>query len=442
MPIKLKSVRKRFSAASGILLFKEAIETFKIMSLMSSFLPAQKKRNQRNVAKIEQLILVMVAGADCLDDMRDYGNDLAFEALFDGSKVYSPKAIADLLRSFSPQNSRQFNQALIKTAYAQRLQAKPSRKSIIFDIDSTSNPQSAKKMEGVTYNYKGILGLDTIHVFDELGLQYWSDVRPGNTHTAKDSQLIVHEVLQQLPLKLRGHSPLFRADSGYCKTAFFNACAAKGAQFVVCMRSLMYRPLISQVSDWETQSVDDPDRVLMLGGRECEIGETVYRSKHCPFDMRVIILRTEKEGQEGLLFEEEDKYEYRAWVTTLEASVKPREAVKIYQKRGHAENFIKEAKYGFDMKHYPLQKLNANRAFGTAAAFAYNLIRFVALLDNPERPRFAKAIRKRFVQIPCQVVRHAREICFNFMDDHFKEVNYWLKKIKNIKLVWATESPG
>ena len=51
----------------------------------------------------------------------------------------------------------------------------------------------------------------------------------------------------------------------------------------------------------------------------------------------------------------------------------------------------------------------ANKAYGLAASFAYNIMRFVALKDNPTHPKFAKAIRFKFVHIPCQIVRHARD---------------------------------
>ncbi|MFK7873241.1 MAG: transposase, partial [Oligoflexales bacterium] len=46
------------------------------------------------------------------------------------------------------------------------------------------------------------------------------------------------------------------------------------------------------------------------------------------------------------------------------------------RKRGHCENFIRELKNGLDLHHYPCQKLNANRAYGSIAAISYNLMRF------------------------------------------------------------------
>lgn len=65
--------------------------------------------------------------------------------------------------------------------------------------------------------------------------------------------------------------------------------------------------------------------------------------------------------------------------------------IKFYRGRGHAENFIKEIKYNFDLKHFPCQKLVANKAYGIIAALAYNLMRLVAFLFcEGKKVRFAK----------------------------------------------------
>ena len=60
----------------------------------------------------------------------------------------------------------------------------------------------------------------------------------------------------------------------------------------------------------------------------------------------------------------------------------------------YAENFIREQEYGFDLKHYPCQKLDANRAYGLIETFAYNLMRLTALQVNPKKPGFAKKTRR------------------------------------------------
>jgi hypothetical protein len=88
----------------------------------------------------------------------------------------------------------------------------PEKRSITFDIDSTTNEQFGKKMEGVCANYNGISGLSTIQVFDELGLQYWNDVGPGNTYTTKASTEIIHRLFSSLPSSMSKIARYLRAE--------------------------------------------------------------------------------------------------------------------------------------------------------------------------------------------------------------------------------------
>src|SRR5690606_30343083 len=123
-------------------------------------------------------------------------------------------------------------------------------------------------------------------------------------------------------------------DSGYCKIGFFDACAVKNAQFVVCMRSLMYKPLIRLVSEWKKQDAKDKDRIIFVGSRECEVGETVYRPKNSPLTLRVILSRAIKKGREDQLVKGDDDSDYQGWVSSISATVEADAVVKIYRKRG------------------------------------------------------------------------------------------------------------
>jgi hypothetical protein len=60
--------------------------------------------------------------------------------------------------------------------------------------------------------------------------------------------------------------------------------------------------------------------------------------------------------------------------------------------------FIKEEKYGYDLKHFPCLSLKANHAYGLLALVAHNLMRRASIHDNPCRPRFAKGFRNKFIK--------------------------------------------
>jgi hypothetical protein len=150
--------------------------------------------------------------------------------------------------------------------------------------------------------------------------------------------------------------------------------------------------------------------------------------------MRVVVLRAKKKEERGVIFER-DAYDYVAWVTNYGQHEKTNEdVIKFYRSRGHtAENMIRELKNGYDLRHFPCQKLMANKAYALIAAFAYNVVRFLAFVENPKKQHFSKLIRWKMISVPVHVVKHGREIIFRFMKHHHEEVLLFKERI-NIKL--------
>ena len=82
------------------------------------------------------------------------------------------------------------------------------------------------------------------------------------------------------------------------------------------------------------------------------------------------VLKPEKDRSQ-LSFLEGDEFEYFYFVTNTEL---PSEKVVIaYEKRGNAENYIKEAKYDMAVGHLLLQSFWANEAIFQLMMLAYNL---------------------------------------------------------------------
>ena len=98
------------------------------------------------------------------------------------------------------------------------------------------------------------------------------------------------------------------------------------------------------------------------------------------------------------------------------------EVMEHHQKRGSMENFIREEKYGYDLKHFPCLKMNANRAYGLLSLVAHNLLRWVSLMMKPERPHFSKKLRKRFVFHAGKVVKTSRYVYLRIVQKGYKEV--------------------
>ena len=77
---------------------------------------------------------------------------------------------------------------------------------------------------------------------------------------------------------------------------------------------------------------------------------------------------------------------------------------------------------GYDLKHFPCLKMNANHAYGLLAMVAHNLLRWVALLMKPDKPLFSKKLRKRFIFYPGKIVKHARQVYLRIIERGYEEV--------------------
>lgn len=434
-PIKVSSTDKSLSSFGGLLIARESLKTFGLKSLVWDCLPELASGKSRSLDKFEAMMLGSMAGAECLEDLETLAEDPAFEGAV--GKAYTAKSYGDFLRSFSHAQCKNLQYTLIQQSFALRADAIGRTDSVTFDLDSTSNRQYGRKMEGVELNYKNIYCLDTLKAFDEFGFPYWHDVRSGATHTSVGASEVISGIFSRLPqtAEFKDVKRFVRGDSGYCNVGFFNACQVAQASFVTHMRDNMLEPRLHQISKWQSQDSDNPDRILIHDGRECEIGETYYFPEDGLETLRIVCLRAKKLGLTSVPLFDDARYDHYAFVTNIaNTEMTPFEIIKFYRKRGNAENFIKEDKYGFDLKHYPCLKLLANKAFGLITAFASAHMRYLALIHGGEIKHFAKATRNRLIHLPVQIIRHARHVIFKFTKRHIEEVKRTLNRIKNLQV--------
>lgn len=58
---------------------------------------------------------------------------------------------------------------------------------------------------------------------------------------------------------------------------------------------------------------------------------------------------------------------------------------------------LAEFKIGFDAKHLPCQKMSANEVYFLFVLIAQNLIRWAAVLEQPDKPHFSKKLRRKLI---------------------------------------------
>ena len=303
MGIIVDKTSKNLSSHAGIIIAEKSAQALRLRELVDAALPSLAAGKGPSFKKFQDLMLGLVSGADCLDDMAKLDQDEGFKGVC-SDKVYSPKAYGDFLRSFSSENILDLQEALMRLAFEIHLRLFPDDRLFFFDMDSTPNYQFGEVMEGVVKNYQNKKCLDSLDIFDHKGLQYFINVRSGSASTHDGSASVIYRLMsifKEYGAQFEGDRKkrwraCFRFDRGYYYSHVVNACVAQGADIVVGVRQDTHHfpQIVGQVHNWRATDPDDPDRIRFYDNREVEIGSTYYRPKGYARRLRYIIIRAKK----------------------------------------------------------------------------------------------------------------------------------------------------
>jgi len=97
---------------------------------------------------------------------------------------------------------------------------------------------------------------------------------------------------------------------------------------------------------------------------------------------------------------------------------KPSNMVKFYNKRGTAEQWIKEGKYAFNWTRLSCHDFTDNQVWLQLFALAYNLGNFLRCLALPKKIRdwSLRMLQLKLIKIVAKSIRHLRYVIFQMAD--------------------------
>jgi hypothetical protein len=374
---------------------------------------------------------------ECLDDTEEFREDSGVENKLDG--VPSPRSIGDWLRDFTADNIDKLNLFLTRQALSLRMKLSPEA-PIIIDMDSTSHEQTGLKMEGVEFNYKNERCLDSLVAYDEMGFCYNMELRKGNTFSSKGAGEMIGRIFSQIKTHPEASKldRYFRGDSAFCNEEVIQACMLSGVKFTLTAhRNMGWEESIRTVSesDWKPW-VYSAEQIEVSKKKKRELPKievvTFLYQPGWSGNLRfpVVVKRTWVEHDSEGLLQGQGYWDHYAVLTNISLQkFTPQSVLEHHQGRGNSENFIRETKYGYDLKHFPCKKLIANHAYGLLALVAHNFYRALSYLDNPNKPHFSKRLRRKVMFIPGKLINHARQFVMRIPTRFMEEV-------KRLKQAW------
>jgi hypothetical protein len=433
---KLMATEDKLTAASGLATIMEVFDQSPLALGFKKALPKRSQINNRSGGAYRLGLIQLnsfIYGHDSLDDLEEFRDDPLLEAALKGW-VPAPKTIGDFLRDFNEENHQQMNQYLRDMSRMIRRQLieilpqeyKP-RESIVIDMDSTSHEQAGEKIEGCAYNYKNIWGLYSEVAFDEIGLCHGVNLQAGNTKPGSTSVPLIEHCFSDLKFNVDKY---FRADSAYCWEEPLRALISLGVTYTIGAHdgTTGWRSHIDEITQWEPWVYSDVEikkaQIRKKKLPTVEVGRFFWQPSWAEgLRIAVIVKRTWKEPEQVGFIELPGEWNYYGIITNWNLFNNSLQAVMSwYLKRGNSENFIREEKYGFDLLHMPCLAMNANHAFLQLAVVAHNILRWIAVVQKPDKPHFSKKIRRRYVYIPGKIIQHARQLILKIPVRFYKEV--------------------
>lgn len=428
----LVPTRQRLTSAAGLGTLLEAFDESPLRAPFTAALPERISPRSSGAYRVGLIQLAsFIQGHDCLADLERFRSDPMLHEVMKGETV-APRTMGDFLRDFEPENLESMNGFLAVQAKSYRVQLEKMLKKAFkpslaprLAIDSTSHVQRGTKMEGLAYNYKDEWCLDSQVIFDELGFCWDLELRPGNTKSGVGASAQIRRAFSSYKF---ADEKYLSADSAYCNQDVITTCLSVGAKFTLTAHqgTTGWENHIPEITEWIPWVYSNDEKA-----QAAEQGQTLPSVELGRFHWRpswnevlcfpVVVKRMRRSEQLSLL---DGEWKYYGVITNLSLAERSyQELIEFHNKRGNAENFIREEKYGYDLKHFPCLELKANHAYGLLAMAAHNILRWVSIHDNPSRPRFAKGLRTKFIHIPGKVVSHARTLVLRVSEHVFKEVN-------------------
>ena len=398
---KIEFKAKNLTSNAGLFLMLENTKNNGIFEMIESDLNFESASiNKIKMNHIKTMLCGHFIGIDKLERLKLLKNDPLIRE-FEIS-VKEPETVSRFLSNFSFKTTQMLREINFKVF--KKLLSKSGLASITIDIDSSVINVEGHQ-EGATkgYNPKK-LGNRCYNIqfafCDELKAYVTGFVRSGNAYTANGATELIKEIVTTL--KTSDLEIFFRMDSGYFDEEIIETIESLGCKFLI--KAKAYATLVSQVTA--------SSAVFHKGINERETAELIIKLDKWKKKRRFIVSRVLKPENERaqLCLLEGSEYDYFFFVTNTD--LESEAVVLSYEKRGNAENYIKEAKYDMSVGHLLLKSFWANEAVFQMMMLAYNLFLLFKFdyLDASEYRQQIKTFRLKYVFLAAKIIKTARSV--------------------------------
>jgi len=397
----------RVTSDGGLILVRELDERLGLGELIAQHLTDSGGKNtQLPLADLlRQSIYSRMAGYEDVNDAERLSQDPTFR-LIGSEKIWERgAALTSRLQSFETelltQEENLAGLAAINRALIARAEGIDSPERVVLDMDSTGIPVYGEQEQSAYNGYFESICYHPLLLFNREGDCLAAKLRPGNVHSAEEWEgLLLPEIERQ---QKQGKEVVFRADAAFAKPEVYEALEERSVKYAI--RIPANDSLERDIAELLTRPVGRPSHKPVVWYKSFLYQATSWKKA------RRVVAKVEHHA--GELFPR-----VGFLVTNLETP--SRAVVRFYNKRGTAEQWIKEGKQAVKMTRLSCHRFRSNEVRLWLSVIAYNLGNLWRRLALPSRIHSwsLTSLQQRLVRTGGRLVKHARYYWLLLAESH------------------------
>ena len=387
----------RVTSNGGLILVRELDERLGFSELIEEHLTDSRANNARFsfTDLLRQSVYSRLAGYEDVNDAERLSQDPTFRLIGSEKIWHRGAALTSRLQTFETEmlakeenfaGLARLNRELIGKAEAIHWHYRT-----VLDMDSTEIPVYGEQEQSAYNGHFESMCYHPLLLFNRDGDCLAAKLRPGNVHSAEDwEQLLLPEIERQQRM---GKEVAFRADAAFAKPEIYEALEERGVKYAIRIPS--NDNLERDIARLVPRPVGRPSKKPLV-----EYKGFLYQAAGWKTARRVV---AKVEHHLGELYS-------RVGFMVTNLTLPSRAVVRFYNKRGTAEQWIKEGKQAVQMTRLSCYRFRSNEVRLWLSVIAYNLGNLWRRLVLPQRIGnwSLTSLQQRLVKTGGRLVKHAR----------------------------------
>ncbi len=404
--LKLEFHGTKITSDAGLLAYRELDDVLGLTA--TGALDFSDNRTGKNTqhsftALLRQSIYSRLGGYEDTNDAERLSVDPAMRYVVGGRATDKKAASTSQMGRFETELLTQSNnlKVLMKLPgmWVDQVRRHQPLKKLILDMDSSVSPTHGTQ-EGTAYNgYFQCTCYHPLFCFNQFGDMERAFLRNGNVHSADDWQSVLEPIISRY--RSSDIPRFFRGDAGFADPEIYRFLESEDYFYAIRLKGNQI--LYGRIENLLTRPVGRPPRKPIVVYHSFR-----YQAASWEIARRVV---AKIEWHAGELFP-------RIGFIVTNLRWKHSNVVKFYNKRGTAEQWIKEGKYALNWTRLSCHDFIDNQVRLQLFTLAYNLGNFLRRLALPRSVNHwsLTTLRNKLIKIGAKVVRHSRYTIFQMAE--------------------------